>query len=161
MRAGWLVFGLCFGACGPTAPHPGTWKYEVDATVTTSKGTETKKGTFDLELAASSVADLVVWRLGGCNVPLAIKGQVAEMGTRPPTCGVSTGIKMPLLEEIGVTPKMLDQLEVRAARFEVLTDGKMKTRFEYKLFTDLKDARVGPVVAVDTPDGKHGTRATK
>ena len=149
---------LVVAGCSPPEPHVGTWRYEgVPATVSTTSGSEAKLGTFDLDLAASSVSDLAVWRLGDCNVPIAIKRQVAKQSTIAPLCAVNAGAKLPLLE--GVTPKAGDQLEVKAARFELLTDGKLKTRFEFKLFTDLKDARVGPTVLVETVDGKHGTKA--
>lgn len=155
----WLAALLAVAACGPTAPQVGTWRYELEATITTAMGTETKSAAFEVDLAASSVSDLVVWRLAGCNIPLAVKGQVAEQSAPGSLCAVNPGAKMPMLDVVGVTPKSNDQVEVKSARFEVLTDGKLKTRFEYKLFTDLKDARVGPLVLVDTPDGKHGTKA--
>lgn len=157
-RAIW-VLAVLLAACGQPSPLVGTWRYDLDATITTTAGSETKKGAFDLDLVAASVSDLVVWRLGGCNIPLAVKDLVAEQATPPPLCGVTAGAKMPMLDVIGVTPKSGDQLEVKSARLEVLTDGHLKTHFEYKLYTDLKDARVGPTVIVDTVDGKHGTRA--
>ncbi len=71
----WLVLpALVFAACSPPSPFVGTWRYDVDATVTTAMGTETKKGTFEIDLSAATVADLIDWRMGGCNFVLAIKG---------------------------------------------------------------------------------------
>ncbi len=158
MRFGWKVAVLVLAGCSPPPPQIGTWRFEtVSATVTTLAGSETKTGTFEIDLAASAVSDLAVWRLGGCNVPVAITGQVAEQSTVAPLCGVTPGAKLPMLD--AVMPKADDQLEVKSARFEVLTDGKLKARFELKLYTDLKDARVGHTVLVDTVDGKHGTKA--
>lgn len=156
----WLVLpALVFAACSPPSPFVGTWRYDVDATVTTAMGTETKKGTFEIDLSAATVADLIDWRMGGCNFVLAIKGQVAEQAAPRPLCGVTAGSKLPLLDVIGVTPKADDQLEVKTARFELLADGHLKTSFDFKLYTDLKDARVGPNVVLNTVDGKHGTKA--
>ena len=37
-------------------------------------------------------------------------------------------------------------------------DGTLFTSFDYKLYTDLRDARVGPEVVVLTSAGKHGTK---
>ena len=161
MRAGWIAAVLVLAGCDQTAPHVGTWRYDLEGTVSTTGGSETKKAAFDVALAASTVSDLVVWRLAGCNVSLAIKGQVAEQASPPPLCAVNPGAMMPFLDVLGISPKATDQVEMKSARFEVLTDGKMKTRFEFKLYTDLKDARVGPTILVDTPDGKHGTKAGK
>ena len=161
MRARLVVLAMVLFAagCGPGSPIVGTWRYSLEMSVPTATGPMTKMVTFDLDLAASAAADLVVWRIGGgCNVALPVVGKVAMLTTPPPLCGMSAGAQIPLIGETGTPVKAGDQLGVNLARFEVLDDGHLSTQFDYKLYTDLRDSRVGPVFILTTPAGKHGTR---
>jgi hypothetical protein len=160
MRARLLVLATLFATgCGPGSPLVGTWRYALEMSVPTATGPMTKRVTFDLDLAATAAADLVVWRIGGgCNVALPVVGKIAMLTTAPPLCGMSAGAQIPLIGDTGFVVKAGDQLGVSAARFEVLDDGGLATVFDYKLFTDLKDSRVGPVFQLTTPAGKHGTK---
>ena len=152
-----LIF-LC--ACGPGSPLVGTWRYDLDMKVQTPAGEMVKRVTFDLDLGSSAAADLVVWKIGGgCNVALGVAGKIATLSPSPPLCGLSPGAKLSIFEAAGAaTVKADDQLAVKEARFEVLDDGKLSTRFDVKLHTDLKDARTGPQVTLTTSATTHGTR---
>lgn len=145
--------------CGPGSPLVGTWRYNLETVIATATGPMTKTVSFDLDLGSTAAPDLVVWKIGGgCNVALGVSGKVAELTTAPPLCGMSAGAQIPLIGETGTMVKSGDQLGVNSARFEVLDDGHLSTRFDYKLYTDLRDSRVGPVITVTTLAGKHGTR---
>ena len=154
-----LLAVVLAGGCGPGSPLVGTWRYDLDTVIPTATGPMTRTVTFDLELGSSAAPDLVVWKIGGgCNVALGVTGKVAELAAAPPLCGLSAGAQIPLIGETGTMVKSGDQLGVSAARFEVLDDGRLSTRFDYKLYTDLRDSRVGPAFSVTTVAGKHGTR---
>ncbi|GEM_PF-2682610 len=141
--------------CGPGNPMVGTWRYEAEV----QSGGVTKMVSIDLDLGSTAAADLIVWRVGGgCNVPLPLTGKIAAMASVPPLCAMTVGAVLPLLAETGTTLKTNDQLSVNAARFELGDDGKMIGAFDYKLFTDLSNAAIGPVVRFASIAGKHGTR---
>ncbi len=151
-----LLFGV---RCTPDSALVGTWRYSLETVIHTPTGPMNKAVMFDLDLDSSASADLVVWRVGGgCNVGLALVGKVASLQSPAALCGVSAGATLPMIADTGTVVKTGDQLGVNAARFELLDDGKLSTRFDYKLYTNLQDARVGPLFVVTTPDGKHGTR---
>lgn len=160
MRASFAALILLSAGCGPGSPLVGTWRYAADVRVQSSPNDTTKMAMFDLELGPTAAADLVVWKVGGgCNVPLTVVGKVASLGAEgAPLCGLSVGAMIPLLALSGTTVKANDQLGIKAARFEVLDSGKLSTTFNYKLFTDLKDSRVGPEITVSTTTATHGTR---
>ncbi len=154
LLAGLLVV-LAVG-CGPGNPMVGTWRYETQAQ---SRDGGTKPVTLDLVLASTASADLLVWRVGGgCNVPMPVTGKVAQMTTVPPLCPMTLGAEIPLLAESGTTLKTNDQLQVNGARFELGDDGKLAGSFDYKMFTNLSNAAVGPVIRFASVAGKHGTR---
>jgi hypothetical protein len=158
MRVRFLILVLFAAGCGPTSPILGSWRYEVETLVQSPSGTTTKKVMFTLDFSSTASPDLVTWKLGGgCNVPLGLVGSVATLGPDPQLCGLSAGAQLPLLAETGTTVKAGDQVGVRIARFEVLADGRLGTQFEYKVYTDLKDDRVGPVVSVTSTATTHGT----
>ncbi len=150
-----MLFAL---GCGPGSPVIGTWRYALEATIPTATGPTKKMVTFDLDLAATASSDLVVWHVGGgCNVALPLVGKVAALSSAAPLCGLAAGAVIPLIPETGTVVKDADQLGVSAARFEVLDDGHLDTRFVYQLYTDLKNASIGPVISITTAAGTHGT----
>jgi hypothetical protein len=159
MRALALATIVIAVGCGPGSPLVGTWRYTLETPVPTATGPVNKMVTFDLDLASTAAADLVSWRVGGgCNVGLTVVGKVATLAAGAPLCGMSAGAQIPMIADTGTMVKAGDQLGVNSARFEVLEDGTLATSFEYKLYTNLADARVGPLFAVTTPAGKHGTK---
>lgn len=158
MRA-FLALAILLTGCGPSSAILGTWRYALETNVPTAAGPVSKMVTFDLDIGSTASPDLVVWKIGGgCNVPMPLAGKVATLDVMPPLCGLSAGALIPMIGDTGTPVKLGDQLGVNAARFELMEDGKLSTSFEYKLFTDLKDARVGPLFQVTSPAGKHGTR---
>lgn len=161
MRVASLAVLLCAVGCGPGSPLVGTWHYELDTVIQTATGPATKKVTFDLDLTSTAASDLVDWKLGGgCNVGLGVVGKVASFAAAAdaPLCGLAANAQVLLVGETGTMVKAGDQLGVNVARFEVLDDGHLSTSFDYKLYTDLRDARIGPVFTVVTGPGTHGTR---